>query len=431
MTDHTPSASDTSSEPSHAKPLHQHVGFEVLPEQERIKVSRFSRRIRLLHWFNAIAIIGLYGLAIQSIISSNISFQLDLADLRQWHITLGISWIIGIPVLWLITRLQIHRKRASVISDQLIIKQRLFLFTSIALMTSMAFSGSLLTLLRPYNIPQLRSIILLLHGFIAFAYLPLLATHIYLAILQRDSRQSLRTMISDVQIKYLIHNHIPKLQCGLSDQEGILFIKGDIIEINLRGFHVRIDQGSWQKSVLLNQLVNVAFQHPELTEELILPISIYSDYVKDDGLHVNFNFNLPLQEVSRLLLSRGLFFRALFLARRHYPRLNCHYPVTITHHTQSMIAQAIDIGPGGMGIVVPLRLSKGDKVHIHLQLKNPIIDWHTEALIVVKSHIRNCDYSYGLCFKNLKKSELKQLSRILVHIKNQQSNKNIHYWPST
>jgi cytochrome b subunit of formate dehydrogenase len=85
-------------------------------------------------------------------------------------------------------------------------------------MAFMAFSGSLLALLRPYDIPQLRSIILLLHSFIAFAYLPLLAAHIYLAILQRDSRQSLRTMISDVQIKYLIHNHIPKLQCGLSDQ---------------------------------------------------------------------------------------------------------------------------------------------------------------------------------------------------------------------
>jgi len=423
--------SRSASEPSNEHPLHQHVGFEVLPEQDRIKVSRFSRRIRLLHWFNAFAIIGLYTLAIQSIISSNISFPLGLADLRSWHITLGISWIIGLPILWLISRLQVHRKRSSIISDQLIIKQRLFLFTSIGLMTFMAFSGSLLTLLRPYDIPQLRSIILLLHGSIAFAYLPLLATHIYLAILQRESRQSLRTMISDVQIKYLIHNHIPMLQCGLSDQEGILFIKGEVSEINLRGFHARIDLGSWQKSILLDQLVNVAFQHPELTEELFLPIAIYSDYIKEDSLHVNFNFKLPLQEVSHQLLSRGIFFRALFLARRHSPRLSCHYPITIAYREQSMIAQAIDIGPGGMGIIVPLRLSKGDKVHIHLQLKNPAVDWHAEALIVVKSHIRNCDYSYGLCFKNLKKSESLQLSKVLVLIKNQQSNKKTHYWTLT
>ncbi len=418
------------SEPSNEQPLHQHVGFEVLPERDRIKVSRFSRRIRLLHWFNAIAIIGLYTLALQSLISSNIIFKFELADLRSWHITLGISWIIGIPILWIITRLQVQRRRPSVISDQLIIKQRLFLFTSVGLMIFMAFSGSLLALLRPYDIPQLRSIILLLHGFIAFAYLPLLATHIYLAILQRDSRQSLRTMISDVQIKYLIHNHIPKLHCGLSDQEGILFIKGKISEINLRGFHARIEQGSWQKSIVLNQLVHVAFQHPELTEELTLPVSIYSDYVKDDCLHVNFNFDLPLQEVSRQLLSRGVFFRALFLARRHAPRLSCHYPVTISHGKQGMIAQALDIGLGGMGIIVPLRLSKGDTVQIHLQLKNPAIDWHAQGLIVVKSHIKNNDYSYGLCFKNLKKSESEQLARVLLNIKNQQSNKNIHYWPS-
>jgi cytochrome b subunit of formate dehydrogenase len=417
-------------EPSNDQPLHQHVGFEVLAEDDRIKVSRFSRRIRLLHWFNAIAIISLYTLGIQSIVSSIISLQVALSDLRLWHIILGISWIIGIPILWLISQIQVQRKRSSVISDQLIIKQRLFLFTSVGLMIFMALSGSVLTLLRPYDIPQLRSIILLLHGFIAFAYLPLLATHIYLAIIQRDSRQSLRTMISDVQIKYLIHNHIPKLRCGLSDHEGILFIKGDISEINLRGFHAKIELGNWQKCILLDQLVYVSFQHPELTEELILPISIYSDNVKDDCLHVNFNFSLPLQEVSRQLLSRGIFFRALFLARRHSPRLSCNYPITISHGKQTMIAQAIDIGLGGMGIIVPLRLSKGDSIKIHLELKNPAINWQAKGLIVVKSHIRNNDYSYGLCFKNLNKSESQQLSTILLNIKNQQSNKNIRYWTS-
>lgn len=420
----------SANEPSNEQPLHQHVGFEILAEEERIKVSRFSRRIRLLHWFNAIAIIGLYSLAMHSLVSSNIMFDFYLADLRSWHITLGISWIIGIPILWLTTRFRVHRNRSSITSDQLIIKQRLFLFTSVGLMIFMAFSGSLLALLRPYDIPQLRSIILLLHGLVAFSYLPLLATHIYLAILQRDSRQSLRTMISDVQIKYLIHNHIPKLHCGLSDEEGILFIKGKVSEINLRGFHAHIEQGSWQKSISLNQLVHVAFQHPELTDELILPVSIYSDYVKDGCLHVNFNFNLPLQEASHQLLSRGVFFRALFLARRHSPRLNCNYPIEITYAEQHYVAQAIDIGLGGMGIIVPLRLPKGSLINIHLELKNPVVNWYVTGLIVVKSHIRNNDYSYGLCFKNLNKSEIQQLSTVLLNIKNQQSNKNTHYWTS-
>lgn len=418
-------------EPSEEQPLHQHVGFEVLPEKDRIMVSRFSRRIRLLHWFNALSILSLYGLAIQSLISSSIFLPSALADLRSWHIVLGLIWIIGLPLLWLISRMQINRQRSSVISDQLIIKQRLFLSTSIILMTFMAFSGSLLTLLRPYDIPQLRSIIFLLHGFVAFIYLPLLAGHIYLAILQRDSRQSLRTMISDVQIKYLIHNYIPKLQCGLSDQEGILFIKGYISEINLRGFHVKITLGNWQKNISLDQLVNVAFQHPELSEELILPISIYSDHIERNILHAHFQFCLPLQEVSRQLLSRGVFFRALFLARRNHPRLGCHYPITITHSENSAIAEAIDIGLGGMGIIVPMRLPKGDKVHIHFQRSNPVIDWHAEALIVVKSHIKNQDYSYGLCFKNLKKSEHQQLLKVLAHIKNHQTNKSTHYWTKT
>lgn len=423
-----PSVAASINQTTHDKTFHQHVGFEVLAEKDHILVSRFSRRIRMLHWFNAFSIITLYTLGIQSIVSSNISLQSSLIDLRPWHITVGITWIIAIPILWLISRLQVQRRRSSIISDQLIIKQRLFLFTSVALMIFMAFSGSLLALLRPYDIPQLRSIILLLHGFVAFAYLPLLATHIYLAIIQRDSRQSLRTMISDVKIKYLIHNHIPNLQCGLSDEENILSIKGSISEINLRGFHAVVEQGHWQKSITLDQLVNVTFQHVELSGEVSLPVYIYSDYIKDNFVHVNFHFNLPLQETSHQLLSRGLFFRALFLARRHYPRLNCHYPVTITYKQSNVLAHAIDIGHGGMGIVAPIRLSKGDKVQVSLRLKNPNIDWQAEALIVVKSHINNHDFSYGLCFKTLKKSESRQLSKVLVHIKSQQSQQDTHYW---
>lgn len=418
-----------SHEPSIEHPLHQHVGFEVLPEQDRVRVSRFSRRIRILHWFNAITIISLYALAIQSLVTSINGLPFALPDLRSWHIGIGLSWIIGIPTLWFFSQLQLQKKRSAVVSDKLIIKQRLFLYTSITLMIFMAFSGSLLAFLRPYNVPELRSILLLLHAFIAFSYLPLLATHIYLAIIQRESRQSLRTMFSDVYIKYLIHNHIPKLQCGLSNQEKILFIKGHVSDINLRGFHVIIEQGSWQNCIALDQLVNVEFQHAELTEELSLPIYIHSHYVKDNHLHVNFNFNLSLQENAHQLLSRGLFFRALFLARRHHPRLSCHYPITISHKNQSIIAQAVDIGSGGMGIIAPLRLVKGDKVKIDLQIKNPMIDWHIEALVVVKSHIQNHDYCYGLCFKNIKKREHKQLVKLITHTKNQQVQKNINYWP--
>ena len=408
-------------------PDHQQVGFEVLAEEDRINVSRFSRRIRLLHWFNAFSIITLYGLALQSLISSNIYLPSPWDDLRSWHISVGIIWIIGIPILWLISRLQV-KKRPSVISDQLIIKQRVFLITSITLMILMAFSGSLLALLRPYDIPQLRSIILLIHGFIAFTYLPLLATHIYLAILQRDSRQSLRTMIADVQIKYLIHNHIPNLKCGLSDEENILYIKGDISEINLRGFHAKIQLGHWQENISLNQLVRVSFQHAELNEDVSLPVFIYSDYTEDDFIHISFHFDLSLQEVSRQLLSRGLFFRALFLARRLNPRLNCNYPITIKFKEQKIIAQATDIGSGGMGISAPIRLSRGDKVQVILKLKNPVINWQVEALVVVKSAINNHDYSYGLCFKNLKKSEYHQLMNVLKQIKSQLSHPDTRYW---
>jgi len=418
-----------SHEPSVEHPLHQHVGFEVLPEHDRIKVSRFSRRIRVLHWFNAIAIISLYCLALHSLIASIKDVPFILQDLRNWHILIGISWIIGIPLLWLFSTLQLHKNRSAIVSDQLIIKQRLFLYTSIILMLIMALTGSLLTFLRPYNIPELRSILLLLHGFIAFSYLPLLAIHIYLAILQRESRQSLRTMFSDVYIKYLIHNHIPKLQCGLSNQENILFIKGEVSDINLRGVHIIIEQGSWQENIGLDQLVNIEFQHTELNDKLSMPVIIQSHYIKDRYLHVSFHFDSTLQENAYQLLSRGLFFRALFLARRNHPRISCHYPITLCHNNNEVVAQAIDIGSGGMGIIAPLHMATGDKIQVTLKIKNPIINWQIDALIVVKSHIKNHDFSYGLCFKNIKNNEYKQLSKILTHTKNQQANRNIHYWP--
>jgi hypothetical protein len=180
--------------------------------------------------------------------------------------------------------------------------------------------------------------------------------------------------------------------------------------------------------IRLNQLTTVEFQHPELSTGLQLPVLVYSDCNKDNQLHINFNFNLTLQESAQYLLTKGLFFRALFLARRHHPRLSCHYPISILHNEQQRLAHVIDIGLGGIGIISPLNLLQGDRIKLLLQLKNPQTDLHIEALIVVKAHLKNQDFSYGLCFINLKKQQLKQLSIVLSHALNQQGLKNTHYW---
>ena len=412
------------------RPLEQDIGFEMLASSIKVKVSRFTRRIRLLHWYNAAMILTLYALGIHQVfLLSNIGFY-SVTDLRPIHIQVGLAWVSGVLILGVVSRINPANKRDVIVADKLVIKQRIFLYASTILMLLMAFTGVTMHLMRPYNIPGIRSILLTIHGLIAFSYLPVLSFHIYLAILQRDSRQSLKTMVMDVYLKYLIHNSIPNLQCWLSDSERVVFVHGRITEISLIGFHVRMNKGKWQDKTALNELTNVEFQHCDLEEPLRMAVQIVCDHQEpnQDTICVEFKFQVSLQDSARILLSRALFFRALFLARRNHPRLACNYPVIVSAKDKGSMGQMVDLSHGGMGLMVPLNLNKGCKITVSITLKNPPISFEAKGKIMVKEKLSANDWSYGLCFGKLPSKQFVQIMKLINHARISRRHRNTHYW---
>lgn len=412
------------------RPLEQDLGFEMLSQSIKVKVSRFSRRIRLLHWYNAGMILTLYTIGIHQFFSLNDMGFYGIPDLRVTHIHVGLFWVTGVLILAGVAQIKPANQRDVIVADKLVIKQRIFLYASTILMLLMAFTGISQYLMRPYNVPGIRSILLTLHGVIAFCYLPVLSFHIYLAILQRESRQSLKTMIMDVYLKYLIHNSIPNLQCWLSDNEQVIFVHGRITEISLVGFHVRMKKGKWQTKTPLNELVNVEFQHADIGEPLRMAVEIVCDHqeANQDTICVEFKFQVSLQDSARILLSRALFFRALFLARRNHPRLACNYPVIVNAKDKGSLGQMVDLSHGGMGLMVPLNLNKGCKITVSITLKNPPISFEAKGKIMVKEKMSSNDWSYGLCFGKLPSKQFVQIMKLINHARISRRHRNTHYW---
>ncbi len=407
--------------------LEQDVGFEMLSHASRVKVSRFTRRIRLLHWYNAISIITLYILGISQIFELRGMGLFAMQDLRPFHFKLGIAWLAGVLILTLIARIKPAHQRDVIATDKLVVKQRIFLYASSIIMVLMAMTGLSMYLLRGIDVPEVRSILLTLHGLIAFSYLPVLSFHIYLALLQRDSRQSLRTMITDVRLKYLIHNHIPNLRCLLTDHEGVLLIQGCVSEISLIGLHVKIKSGHWQQQVSLNDLTYVELLHPDLEQTIRLKVRVISSLPCQGGLRAEVKFRTSLQVTAEALLSRALFFRALFLARRTHPRLSCNLPVQLEYEGKPLVGLVVDFCKGGMGFVLPVNLKKGSLIQVMIKLSNPGLMLEVDGKILVKETITANDWCYGLSFTKLNRSQKKQVLEVLMHIRIQRRLKELNY----
>ncbi len=406
--------------------LEQDIGFEMLSHASHVRVSRFTRRIRLLHWYNALLILTLYTLGISQIIElSNIGLE-SINDLRPVHFKVGIAWIVGVPVFIVIARIKSAKERDVISSDQLVVKQHIFLYLSSTIMALMGLTGLAMYLLRDVNVPEARSILLTLHGFIAFSYLPVLCFHIYLAVLQRESRQSLRTMITDVRLKYLIHNHIPNLRCLLTDKEGVLLLHGNVMEVSLIGFKVKIKSGAWQKKVTLGDFTYVEFLHPDMADTLRLKVRVISSYLQEKELRAELKFRMSLQEAARVLLSKALFFRALFLARRTHPRLSCNLPVEVSSENSLSLGLVVDFCKGGMGFIVPQNLSKGCLVNVQLTLKNPALSLNVDGRVIVKEQVSDNDWSYGISFTKLTRKQKKHILEVLMHIRIQRRTKELN-----
>ncbi len=407
--------------------LEQDVGFEMLSHASRVKVSRFTRRIRLLHWYNAISIITLYFLGINQLIELSNMGLYTLSDWRPIHFNVGLVWIVGLLALTFIARIKPAQQRDVIATDKLVVKQRIFLYASSIIMALMAATGLSLYLLRGVNVPEMRSILLTLHGFIAFSYLPVLSFHIYLALIQRDSRQSLLTMVTDVRLKYLIHNNIPNLRCLLTDNEGVLLIQGCVSEISLLGFQVTIKAGNWQQQIRLNDLTGVEFLHPDLDEPLHLKIRVLHSHPAGEELKAELKFRSSLQLTAELLLSRALFFRALFLARRTHPRLSCNLPVELVHDGNPLVGLVVDFCKGGMGFVIPISLKKGSTIQVKIKLSNPELSLQLSGKILVKESITANDWCYGLSFNRLSRRQKIEVLEVLMHLRIQRRLKELNF----
>lgn len=392
--------------------LDHDVGFEVLAKENPVKVSRFSRRIRLLHWFNAIMIISLYTLAFIQVFETIGDGQISLNDTRPLHAQTGQVWILGLLCLALIASMKSKRSQA-IMTEKLIIKQKIFLYGSISVICLMAMTGLTLYYTRNYNIPEVRSILLSLHGLIAMSYLPLLGFHIYLALFHKDSKNSLRTMFTDVYVKYLIHNEIPDLKCWISDDEAILFIHGDVLQISILGFQVNIPEGGWQKRINFKEATQVDFIHPELAYPLRMKLQPHEWYKQNGFIHASFRFSTDIQQNAKQLMSHAIFFRHLFLQQRTYPRLSCNFPVMIYSPKGECLGEMVDLSLAGAGVLLPIKLDKGCVLRLVLELKHPVnyLDIRGEILII--DRVSRYDWSYGICFDKISAEQHAQITKIL------------------
>lgn len=397
--------------------LHSDIGFEVLAQTNQVKVSRFSVRIRLLHWFNAAMILTLYYLGIKQIYELSDMGFFAINDTRSIHFGVGIVWVIGVLSLVVISSIKTSRVKESISTEKLIVKQKVFLVASMILMSLMAITGLSMYWLRPYDMPNLRSVLLLVHDMIAFSYLPILLFHLYLAIAHMESRQSLRTMFRDVYVKYLIHNEVEDLKCYLTDEGGVVFLHARVLQISIVGFQVILPVGDWRNLISLKQLTAVDFVHPELDGPLRMQAKI--DYCQQGtcDIFAKFRFTTTVQESSSILLSKAIFFRKLFLSRRTHPRINCNYPVEIKTLGGFYVGILVNLSFGGSGFIIPVKLDDDEELIVSINIKNPEVNFVANGCVVVMDKVSENDWCYGVSFPFLTPEQRLEITKILANVR--------------
>lgn len=400
-------------------------GLEILPPHEHIRVSRFPVQIRWLHWLNTLFIFLLYFLAINQITEFSSIGHFSYSDSRFWHATTGVVWIMTLLIMVVIIFFGRLSFKKAIVSDKLIIKQQAFLVFSIGFILLMMGSGLGMFLLQDLDTPEIRSILLSLHLFLAVSYLPALGFHVYLATIKQDTRNSLRTMISDVTLQYILHAEIEGLQCFLSDVEQRLYLKADVHRISIKGFRANLKNGLWQEKVDLSQMTQVQFIHPDLHANVTLPIvidSLFQDRGPPHGGPLHgletqaryYAYATSVQESTRLLLSHAFFFRKLFLEDRIFHRLPLEISVTVIVKTQKYVGVTVDISKGGIGVALPLKIPHREIINLELEFSQK--HYHFKGKIVMKRRWEDKQFFYGIAFINLTQDELESVDKIIASL---------------
>lgn len=393
------------------------VGFEVLAQANQVRVSRFSVRIRVLHWFNALMILSLYYLGIHQLFELAEINLFPIEDSRPMHFFIGNVWAVGVLSLVVFSSIKTSGVKESISTEKLIVKQRVFLVASMILMSLMAITGLTMYWLRDFDMPNLRSTLLFIHDVIAFSYLPILLFHLYLAIVHMESRQSLRTMFRDVYIKYLIHNEIDDLECYLTNEETVVFLHAEVLQISLLGFQAILPLGQWQEHIDLYDIRVVDFIHPELDKPLRARAEMDFCQTNKKDVFVKFRFTTSINDTSKLLLSKAIFFRKLFLSRRTHPRVNCSIPIEIETSSGTYVGLMANVAFGGAGFLLPAKLEEEEEVILGIKLQHPEVEFVANGCVVVSDKISSNDWCYGVSFSTLTAKQHLELTKIIGFVR--------------
>ncbi len=396
--------------------LSTNVGYELIEGEHPVRVTRFSKRIRLLHWFNAVCILTLYVLAALQLFEIT-TVPPQAADTRPLHVQTGLIWIMVMPCLLFLASLKNSNKRKRrIVSEKLVIKQQLFLWASVLFILVAGLTGLLLYLTQNIEIPAFRNLILAIHGLAAILYLPVLLFHIYLALFHIHSKHSLKTMFFDVYIEHLVHNYIPDLTCMLTDDEGIIMLKGEVMHMSISGFEIKIPEGNWEGKLEFSEFTHATFLHDELKNGAMIKVSLSEVFTSGGYVNASFTYPMSIQESAREILSHALFFQYLFLQQRKHPRLTCNYPVMLYTEQQMTMGLLVNLSLGGASVLAPIACPKNANVRLVLNLRNPDVDLELSGNIVLTEKASEHDYFYAVNFPDSNDEQLLNIKKILHYL---------------
>lgn len=378
------------------------LDYEVLSAQDCFMVDRFPARIRFLHWFNAIVVFFLYYLAIKQVIELREISHLVSEDTRGLHTRIGLFWITSVSALSLLSWWNITIfTRHGIVTEKLFIKQKMFYFATMIILSLMGITGILLVNYQNEDLPFLRSTLLIIHFFLGLIYIPMLIVHLYLAMINKNTRRSLRTMLMSIKVDYVSQMPLKDLTCRLTDSEGVVQVAAEVVDISLRRFRVKLPEGRWQRVTRVEFMDTAYFIHPDMNKDLRIPINYSKSLYKHGYYIIHFEFATSLHESAKILLGRACFFKALFLDQRRSPRYRYQGQLRCKYREEWIDGQANDLSVGGISFTSAKKVPT--KTLVDLELKFQSQSFTVKGRILFNNKKGPKSYLHFVRFLNLTK----------------------------
>ena len=379
---------------------HKRLGYDILEPKDHILVARFPKRIRALHWINSLFIFALYYLGTMQIIELTSLGQFDTKDNRDIHEILGFIWAFLTISLSLLSWWNIPIfKRKGIVTDKLFIKQKLFTYASIVFAILMGFTGILLFLLQDETAAFLKSILLMLHLLIALAFIPMLIVHLYLAIINKNTRRSLKTMVMSIKVDYISQMPLLGLECALYEKKEPVSLTTSVVDISLKELRVKIKKGKWEKIFKIENMDLAHLQHKDIKSTLKMPIQFYNKKTKHDMVIVTFNYSISILESAKKLLGHAALYKILFLTQRKTPRFNVIENIKIKANEKEHDGTTSSLSVGGFSFHCKEKIEVKSKVEAEFIFDSKKIAY--EATILIRRLTVRNTYAYHLSFNEM------------------------------